>query len=82
MQDDRRDQLIEYIQSQRKRFARKNQPEISTADFAVAAIRLWLLKSTRTSYRHCTDLLIQANAGGANACDSWLWKVELQKLAD
>jgi len=34
------------------------------------------------SYQNCSGLLIQADAGGANACDSWLWKVELQKLAD
>jgi len=27
-------------------------------------------------------LLIQADSGGANACNSWLWKVELQKLAN
>ena len=142
-QDERRDEQMKYLESQRKRFARKKQPEISvdgkkkekigqfrnpgrtlrrepldvlatdflsdaigkavlygiydiqcnegfmlvgvsheTADFAVTAIRHWLLKNTRTHYRHATDLLIQADAGGANAYDSWLWKVELQKLAD
>jgi hypothetical protein len=43
-----------------------------TAEFAVATIRHWLLKSGRTYYRNCTDLLIQADSGGANACDSWL----------
>ena len=53
-----------------------------TAQFAVAAIRRWLLEIRDLYYKNCTDLLIQADAGGANACDSWLWKVELQKLAD
>jgi hypothetical protein len=33
-------------------------------------------------YTGGTHLLVQADAGGAHACDSWLWKVELQKLAD
>lgn len=27
-------------------------------------------------------MLIQADSGGANACDSWLWKVGLQRLAN
>lgn len=53
-----------------------------TAEFAVAAIRRWLLEIGGVYYKSCTDLLIQADSGGANACDSWLWKVELQKLAN
>jgi hypothetical protein len=142
-QDDRRDRQMHYIESQRKRFARNKQPEISvdgkkkekigqfrnpgrtlrrepldvlatdfltdaigkaalygvydiqrneglmavgvsheTAEFAVATIRRWLLEIGGIYYKNCTHLLIQADAGGANACDSWLWKVELQKLAD
>lgn len=142
-QDKRRDQQMLYIESQRKQFARKKQPEISvdgkkkekigqfrnpgrtlrrepldvlatdfltdaigkatlygvydiqrneglmavgvsheTAKFAVATIRRWLLEIAVIYYKNCTDLLIQADSGGANACDSWLWKVELQKLAD
>lgn len=141
--DERRDQQIQYIERQRKCFARKKQPEISvdgkkkekigqfrnpgrtlrrepldvlatdfpsdaigkavlygvydiqrnegfmrvgvsheTAEFAVAAIRHWFVMSAQIHYCDCTDLLIQADCGGANACDSWLWKVELQKLAD
>jgi hypothetical protein len=141
--DERRDQQMKYIASQRKRFARKKQPEISvdgkkkekigqfrnpgrtlrrkpldvlatdfltdaigkaslygiydiqrnagsvavgvsheTAEFAVAAIRRWLVEMGDAHYKGCTELLIQADSGGANACDSWLWKVELQKLAD
>ena len=142
-QDDRRDQQMRYIESQRKRFVRKKQPKISvdgkkkekigqfrnpgptlrgkpvdvlatdfltdaigkaalygvydiqrneglmavgvsheTAKFAVATIRRWLLEIGDVHYKNYTDLLIQADSGGANACNSWLWKVELQKLAD
>lgn len=141
--DKRRDEQMKYLESQRRRFARKKQPEISvdgkkkekigqfqnpgrtlrrkpldvlatdfltdaigkaslygiydissnaglvvvgvsheTAEFAAAAIRRWLLEQGRRSYTGWTDLLIQADAGGSNACDSWLWKVELQKVAD
>jgi hypothetical protein len=141
--DKRRDQQMKYIESQRKRFARKKQPEISvdgkkkekigqfrnpgrtlrqtplevlatdfltdaigkaslygiydiqhnqglvavgvsheTAEFAIAAIRHWWLNGRGAYYKNCTDLLLQADSGGANACDSWLWKVELQKLAN
>jgi len=53
-----------------------------TAEFAVEVIRRWLLKVGCVYYKNCKPLLIQADAGGANACDSWLWKVELQKLAN
>jgi hypothetical protein len=141
--DKRRDKQMKYIASQRKRFARRKQPEISvdgkkkekigqfrnagrtlrkepldvlatdfpadaigkavlygvydiphnagfmavgvsheTAEFAVATIRHWILEIGSVSYENFTELLIQADSGGANACDSWLWKVGLQKLAD
>lgn len=53
-----------------------------TAEFVVAAIRRWWLEVGHVRYKRCQQLLIQADSGGANACDSWLWKVELQKLAD
>lgn len=53
-----------------------------TAEFAVAAIRRWWVELGSLYYPGGTDLLIQADSGGANACDSWLWKVELQKFAD
>jgi hypothetical protein len=53
-----------------------------TAEFAVATLRHWVLEIGCVYYPGCTHLLIQADAGGANAYDSWLWKVELQKLAD
>jgi hypothetical protein len=134
---------MQYIESQRKQFARRNQPEISvdgkkkekigqfrnpgralrrepldvlatdfltdaigkavlygiydiprnagfmaigvsheTAEFAIAVIRHWLLEVGFVYYEGFTHLLIQADSGGANACDSWLWKVGLQELAD
>ena len=53
-----------------------------TAEFAVTTIRRWLLEVGSVYYKNCTHLLIQSDSGGANACNSWLWKVELQKLAD
>ena len=53
-----------------------------TAEFVIAAIRRWWLEIGYARYKGCRQLLIQADSGGANACDSWLWKVELQKLAD
>lgn len=53
-----------------------------TAEFASTAIRRWLLEIGSVQYKNCSCLLIQADAGGANACDRWLWKVELQRLAD
>jgi len=141
--DKRRDEQMKYIASQRKRFVRRKQPEISvdgkkkekigqfrnpgrtlrkepldvlatdfpadaigkavlygvydiphnagfmavgvsheTAEFAIATIRRWILEIGCVRYENFTDLLIQADSGGANACDSWLWKVGLQKLAD
>lgn len=141
--DERRDLQMQYIESQRKRFARRKQPEISvdgkkkekigqfrnpgctlrkeplevlatdfpsdaigkavlyglydilqnagfmavgvsheTAEFAVATIRRWLMEIGCVYYKGFTELLIQADAGGANAYDSWLWKVGLQELAD
>ena len=53
-----------------------------TAEFVIAAIRRWWLEIGRIRYKGCTQLLIQTDSGGANACDSWLWKVGLQTLAD
>jgi hypothetical protein len=53
-----------------------------TAEFVIAAIRQWWLEIGRVRYRGCHQLLVEADAGGANACDSWLWKVGLQTLAD
>lgn len=53
-----------------------------TAQFAVNVIRSWWYTEGRAAYPDTTELLIQADGGGANANDSWLWKWELQRLAD
>jgi len=53
-----------------------------TAELAGTTIRHWLLEIGRRHYKNCKQLLIQADSGGANACNSWLWKIELQKLAN
>ena len=53
-----------------------------TAEFAVNVIRSWWNTEGRAAYPDTTELLIQADGGGANANDSWLWKWELQRLAD
>jgi hypothetical protein len=53
-----------------------------TAEFVIAAIRRWWLEIGSIRYTGSRKLLIQADSGGANACDSWLWKVGLQTLAD
>jgi Rhodopirellula transposase DDE domain len=53
-----------------------------TAEFAVSVIRRWWQQEGQTAYPQAAELLIQADGGGANAADSWLWKWELQQLAD
>ena len=53
-----------------------------TAEFAVDVIRHWWWAEGCQAYRGRTELLIQADAGGANGYRSWLWKWELQRLAD
>jgi len=55
-----------------------------TAQFAVAAIRVWWLTTGCQRYPGLAQraLLIEADSGGANAARSWLWKYELQTLAD
>lgn len=53
-----------------------------TAAFAVNVIRRWWLTEGRATYPDQTELLIQADGGGANGYRSWLWKWELQRLAD
>jgi hypothetical protein len=53
-----------------------------TAEFAVAAIRRWWIEVGRIAFAGHPHLLIQADGGGANRSDSWLWKAELQTLAD
>jgi hypothetical protein len=53
-----------------------------TAEFAVAAIRTWWLAVGRRMYTGKHRLLIEADDGGANDSRSWLWKLQLQALAD
>lgn len=53
-----------------------------TAKFAVEVIRRWWLTEGRAAYPGQTELLIQADAGGANGYRAWPWKWELQQLAD
>lgn len=53
-----------------------------TAKFAVEVIRRWWLTDGRAAYPGQMELLIQADAGGANGYRAWPWKWELQQLAD
>ena len=53
-----------------------------TPSFAVAAIRRWWMEVGRWRYFGQRRLLIEADAGGANAATKWEWKVALQGLAD
>jgi len=53
-----------------------------TPEFAVAAIRRWWIKLGQGGYRRKKRLLIEADGGGANGSRCWLWKWELQQLAD
>jgi hypothetical protein len=53
-----------------------------TPQFAVAAIRRWWLTVGQAVYRRKKHLLIEADCGGANGNRCWLWKWELQQLAD
>jgi hypothetical protein len=53
-----------------------------TGKFAVEVIRRWWQAEGRAAYPAQTELLIQADAGGANGYRDWPWKWELQRLAD
>ena len=53
-----------------------------TAKFAVDVIRHWWLTEGRAANPDATELLIQADGGGANGYRNWLWKWELQRLSD
>lgn len=53
-----------------------------TAEFAVSVIRRWWLTEGKAAYPDATELLVQADGGGANGYRNWLWKWELQRLAD
>lgn len=53
-----------------------------TPEFAIAALRHWWLAQGKRQYPVATQLLIQADCGGANSYRSWRWKAGLQRLAD
>lgn len=53
-----------------------------TAEFAVNTIRRWWQVEGCVAYPNATELLIQADGGGANGYRNWLWKWELQRFAD
>jgi hypothetical protein len=53
-----------------------------TAEFAVAALRMWWKKLGRKKYKKCKGLLITADSGGSNSYRNRLWKLELQRLAN
>lgn len=53
-----------------------------TAAFAVTAIRAWWLEVGHHHYPGKRKLLILADGGGANGIRCWLWKWELQQLAN
>ncbi len=53
-----------------------------TSAFAISSIRSWGLEVGQKKYKGSNQLMIQADSGGANAKDSWLWKAGLQSLAD
>src|SRR5947208_7140745 len=54
----------------------------NTAQFATETIRRWWREMGRRAYPGAEDLLILADAGGANSSRARLWKVSLQALAD
>src|SRR5450432_209339 len=53
-----------------------------TGAFAVASIRGWWRAEGRRLYLSARRLLITADGGGSNGWRLWLWKWELQRLAD
>jgi hypothetical protein len=54
----------------------------NTAQFAAETIRRWWREMGCAAYPGAEELLILADAGGANSSRSRLWKVSLQALAD
>jgi hypothetical protein len=53
-----------------------------TAEFAVETIARWWREMGRALHPNAKELLITADGGGSNSSRTWLWKLELQKLAD
>lgn len=54
----------------------------NTAAFAVESIRRWWNQQGRQQHPSAAQLLITADAGGANAADSYLFKKDLAGFAD
>ena len=54
----------------------------NTSEFAVEAIRSWWNDPQRPHFEREDSLLVLCDAGGSNNCRFWLWKYELQCLAD
>jgi hypothetical protein len=54
----------------------------NTSEFAVEAIRSWWNDPSRPRFQQEDALLILCDAGGSNNCRFWLWKYELQLLAN
>lgn len=53
-----------------------------TSAFAVASIRGWWKHEGSKIYPKSNALLITADSGGSNGARLWMWKLELQKLAN
>jgi Rhodopirellula transposase DDE domain len=53
-----------------------------TAQFAVESIRRWWYEMGLPLYPNARQLLITTDCGGSNGYRVWLWKLELQRLAD
>ncbi|MBX5184245.1 hypothetical protein HJB88_16585 [Rhizobium sp. NZLR5] len=53
-----------------------------TAEFALQAIRCWRERMGCERYPTASDLTITADCGGSNGARVWLWRLELQRLAD
>ena len=53
-----------------------------TPEFAATCIRRWWLRLGKRKFPKKKHLLIQADCGGANGNRLWIWKYELQRLAD
>lgn len=54
----------------------------NTSELAVEAIRSWWNNHERPRFQKEDALLILCDAGGSNNCRFWLWKYELQLLAN
>ena len=53
-----------------------------TSEFACACIRAWWLDHGRSAYPHATALLGLCDGGGSNSSHYFIFKEDLQKLAD